>query len=146
METYSSKLIADILNTITPEEQAKVNKKMLLAVKIADGMKAKNWKSKDLLAALGKDTPSLVTKWLSGTHNFTTDTLMDLEQKLNIRLLDIGEQKPTVTNFHFSVQSSVPNQNMPTIPDILTAGSNAPVYTLSVVSGYGRMLLQSVNA
>ncbi len=133
METYSSKLIADILNTITPEDQAKVDKKMLLAVKIADGIKAKNWKPKDLLAALGKDTPSLVTKWLSGTHNFTTDTLMDLERVLNIRLLDIGEIKPAVTNIKISINSHSQRTQTPKHrPDILEKDSKDLSYKFSL--------------
>ncbi len=31
--------------------------------------------------------PSEVSKWLSGTHNFTLDTLTDIEQVLNIKLI-----------------------------------------------------------
>ena len=31
--------------------------------------------------------PSEITKWLSGTHNFTLDTLTDIEQVLNIKLI-----------------------------------------------------------
>lgn len=133
METYSSKLIEDILNTITPAEQAKVDKKMLLAVKIAEGMKSKNWKPKDLLAALGKDTPSLVTKWLSGTHNFTTDTLMDLEQVLNIRLLAIGEIKPAVTSINISINSQSQRTQTPKyIPDIFEKYSKDLSYKFSL--------------
>jgi len=36
-------VIDELLDTITPEEQAKTDAKILLATKIADAMKAKGW-------------------------------------------------------------------------------------------------------
>jgi len=59
---------------------------MLIAAKIDDAIKAKNWKKKDLLEAMGRKNPSLVTKWLSGTHNFTVDTLVELKMKITEKL------------------------------------------------------------
>ena len=38
---------------------------------------------------MGKHSPSLVTKWLSGTHNFTVDTLIELEHVLEIDLFHL---------------------------------------------------------
>lgn len=32
--------------------------------------------------------PSTVTKWLSGMHNFTTNTIFDIESKLKIRIIN----------------------------------------------------------
>jgi len=43
------------------------------------------------LSAIGKENSSIITKWLSGTHNFTVDTLVELEQALIIRLIDLSE-------------------------------------------------------
>lgn len=77
-----------LLDEITPLEQEKTNIKMLLAVRIADAMAAKNWKNKDLLKAVGGNNPSVITKWLSGTHNFTTDTLVEIGSALGISLLN----------------------------------------------------------
>jgi len=70
------------LDSIDPIDQEKTDAKMLLAAKVADAMKAKKWKNKDLLKAVGKDNPSIITKWLSGTHNFTMDTLIELQHAL----------------------------------------------------------------
>lgn len=45
--------------------------------------------------------PSLVSKWLSGTHNFTIDTLTDIQRVLGIRLLDVEPRKlETTFNLH----------------------------------------------
>lgn len=100
MEDYTSKLIDDLLDSTDPIEQAKVDAKMLIAAKIADTLKSKGWNNKRLLKAIGKDNPSIVTKWLSGTHNFTIDTLVELEGALNIQLLNLEDKKEeTVAEF-----------------------------------------------
>jgi transcriptional regulator with XRE-family HTH domain len=38
-------------------------------------------------AELSKVQPSIVTRWLSGTHNFTSDTLARIESVLNFKIL-----------------------------------------------------------
>ena len=91
-ELYSSQLIDDLLEEVLPSESERVRKKMLLAAKIYDAMKAKGLRKKDLADKFGKQ-PSEITKWLSGTHNFTTDTLIDLENVLNVDLLNLKEQE-----------------------------------------------------
>lgn len=88
-ENYSSKLMNDLLKAITPEEQARIDHKMQLAAKIYAALKAKGWKSFQLAEALHLRSASLVSKWLSGTHNFTVDTLVDIQRVLGVKLLDI---------------------------------------------------------
>jgi len=108
METYTSKLIDDLLDSIDPIDQEKTDAKMLLAAKVADAMKAKKWKNKDLLKAVGKDNPSIITKWLSGTHNFTVDTLIELQHALSIKLLALAEKEDeVVTNYYVTVIQKV---------------------------------------
>lgn len=127
METKASNLIDELLESITVLEQSKVDTRMLLAAKIADGMKAKGWKSKDLLKAVNKDNPSIVTKWLSGTHNFTIDTLVELEDALNINLLDRHEKKTElVWVYQLSVES---NPEIPCFPYQTEKDSNLKAET-----------------
>lgn len=146
METYTSKLIDDLLDSISPLDQEKVDAKMLLASKIADAMKAKKWKNKDLLIAVGKDNPSIITKWLSGTHNFTMDTIIELEHALDIKLLNLAEQEEAVVvQFHKSVsQKSSAFSNFDFMKEILNIqkGSNtnyAPA--LSSIYTYSNQLI-----
>ena len=107
-ELYNSDLIDDVLDSISPVEAKKIEKKMLIAAKIDDAIKAKNWKNKDLLRALGKNNPSVITKWLSGTHNFTIDTLVELEHSLGISLLDVEEKRDQiVVKYHIEVSEMV---------------------------------------
>jgi len=106
METYNDEAIDRLLSEITPEEQAKTDAKMLLAMKIADAMQAKGWNKTRLMKEMGKTNPSEITRWLSGTQNFTVDTLVDLERVLEIKLLDLVEEKSieqTIQRFSVNV-------------------------------------------
>jgi len=79
----------ELLSEITPEEQEKTDVKMQLAAKISDNMAAKGWNNKMLMKALGKKNPSEITRWLSGTHNFTVDTLTDLGRVLETNFINL---------------------------------------------------------
>jgi ribosome-binding protein aMBF1 (putative translation factor) len=82
-----------ILEEITPEQQARTDVKMLLAARIADAMEAKGWNNKMLMEALDKKNPSEITRWLSGTHNFTVDTLADLGRVLERDFINLSPEK-----------------------------------------------------
>ena len=88
----SNNLIEDLLNSITPEESLRIENRMLMAAKIDDAIKAKDWKKKDLMEALGKKNQSEITKWLSGTQNFTIDILTDLGRVLNVNFLHLEKE------------------------------------------------------
>lgn len=45
------------------------------------------------LAELTHTQPSTITKWLSGSHNFTLDTLDKLSIALNINFFTVKEEK-----------------------------------------------------
>ena len=109
MAKANKSVLDQLLNEITPLEQAMTDAKMMIAVRIAEAMKAMQWKNKDLLAAVGKDNPSVITKWLSGTHNFTTETLVEIESALGISLLNLEEKstEKLVIQYSFSIQSEV---------------------------------------
>ena len=90
-EKHTSPLLNKLMAERDPDETARTRNRMLLAAKIDDALKAKGWKKKDLAEILGKK-PSVITKWLSGTHNFTSDTLTDIGRVLNINLLNTEER------------------------------------------------------
>ena len=85
---YWSPFLEEVVSKITPEEQARTDAQMGVSAKIYDAMKEKGWTQTQLAEALGKQV-SVISKWLSGTHNFTIDTLTDIEGVLKIRLLDL---------------------------------------------------------
>ncbi len=85
--SYQSAIIDDFIALENPELTAIVEKKMRLAAKIYDSMQAQNISNKVFAECLHV-SPSLVTKWLSGQHNFTVDTLVRIEQVLDIELIN----------------------------------------------------------
>lgn len=85
-ETYKSDILNKIYDEIFPSELKKVEKRMVLAQKISDAIKAKGWEKNDFVRALNK-RPTEITKWLSGTHNFNIDTLFVIEEILGIELI-----------------------------------------------------------
>ncbi len=90
-------LLDNLLAEITPEQQARTDRKMRIACIIDDAMKAKGLGKKQFADKVGRK-PSEVTKWLSGTHNFTIETLSDIEQVLGVRILNISNRSTTKAN------------------------------------------------
>lgn len=115
-ENYSSDLITDLLNKITPEEQDQIDHKMQIAKMIYMALKAKGWKNIDLAEKLKLKSPSLVSKWLSGTHNFTVETLVQLQRVLDIKLLNIT---PDATPTTLNVRLIVGADSSPLTKDVL---------------------------
>jgi ribosome-binding protein aMBF1 (putative translation factor) len=58
---YTSDILDGLLSEITPEEQRRTDKRMLLALKIEKAMKAKNWKKGDLAREMNKK-PLVITQ------------------------------------------------------------------------------------
>lgn len=53
-------------------------------------MNSKGWNRVQFSNEL-KVNPSVVTKWLSGIHNFTSDTLFEIQDALGICLINTSE-------------------------------------------------------
>lgn len=104
-ETYNSALLDNLISSISPEEQEQTDYKMKIAAKIYFGVQKKGWTQTHLAELMGKSI-SLVSRWLSGTHNFTVDTLVDIQRILGINLLDVEEYKDkTVVAFKLTVSA-----------------------------------------
>lgn len=63
----------------------KVAAKMRTASRIADAMKAAGLSKSQFARKMGK-SPSEITKWLSGTHNFTIDSLQEISAVLGVEI------------------------------------------------------------
>lgn len=81
-------LLDNLLAEITPEQQARTDRKMRIACIIDDAMRAKGLGKKQFADKVGRK-PSEITKWLSGTHNFTIETIADIERVLGVRILNL---------------------------------------------------------
>ncbi|MCD8539363.1 MAG: helix-turn-helix domain-containing protein [Leadbetterella sp.] len=99
---------AKLLDEITPLEMAIVEERMVLAARIADIMDRRGWNRVQFAGHMGKK-PSVITKWLSGTHNFTHDTLVEIAFMLNISLPELlggGKEIRFVSKPQFIPRSS----------------------------------------
>ncbi|CAL1518361.1 helix-turn-helix transcriptional regulator [Chitinophaga sp. MM2321] len=120
---YSSKIIADLLAGITPLEDLQIGTKILLADRIGKIMDDRGLNNKDLAAKMSK-SPSEISRWLSGGHNFTIDTLSEIAIALEVPIEQffIPTQVKVVRDIRLSL----------TIKDVK---SNAPYFS-PVVSNY----------
>jgi len=89
---YNSPQMDELFSDFDPIEAERVENRMLLAAKIDDAIKAKGWSKKEFAEKMSK-SPSEISKWLSGTHNFTSDTLFDIAKILGTSLINLEEQK-----------------------------------------------------
>ena len=106
-EKYESDFLSELLSEISPKEQEKTNKRMMLAAMIDTARIKKGLSKKELADHMGK-RPSEITKWLSGTHNFTIETLFDLEYHLEAKFVYVGEkQKEQVSYFQFQLTQTI---------------------------------------
>lgn len=89
---YSSKL-QELLDEVTPLEMEQTKTKMQLAARIEDFVRAKKWNKSQFAEKVGKN-PSEITKWLSGTQNFTVDVLTEIASTLGVELTALfGKQQ-----------------------------------------------------
>lgn len=102
--TYNSEIIKDLLSETSADELSRTEKKMLLAVRIADAVKKKYRHRNDFAAAIGKK-PSEISKWLSGTHNFTAETLFEIERVLEIQLITLEHKPASYVTYHISIKA-----------------------------------------
>lgn len=103
---YDSPLLQNLLSEITPEEHERTLKQMMMSARIEDGIIAKGW-SKGEFAKRIDQTPSTISKWLSGSHNFTLDTLTDIQRVLGIQLLYLNDIEPTKEDVNIVFQPIV---------------------------------------
>jgi len=103
---YSSPKLQQLLNEVTPLEMERTRVKMQLAAQIEDLMKAKGWSKSQFAVQVGK-TPSEITKWLSGTQNFTIDVLTEIASTLKVEISDLfgTEKSHVVYQQQFEVSS-----------------------------------------
>jgi ribosome-binding protein aMBF1 (putative translation factor) len=88
---YTSPIIQEALKNIDPTRREMVRRRMLISARIDDALKAKHWTQKQLADGMGK-RPSEVTKWLSGNHNFTLESIFQIEKHLGVTLIKVAEE------------------------------------------------------
>lgn len=87
-----SATLTKIISSITEEDKRRTRDRMLIAVKIADALEAKDLSQKAFAKLMGKNE-SEISEWLSGNRNFTVDTLSDISDCLGIHLLPNSDMR-----------------------------------------------------
>ncbi|MBK7811882.1 MAG: helix-turn-helix transcriptional regulator [Saprospiraceae bacterium] len=85
---YTSPLIDQLLSEISPLQMEKTKIKMLIAARIDDILTERKL-AKIKFAELVDKNPSEITKWLSGTQNFTIDILTEIAFTLKIDIVEL---------------------------------------------------------
>lgn len=86
----------------SPEIERMVKHNLSISTKIARVLNEKNINKGEFAEMLGK-SPSEVSKWLSGTHNFTIKTIAKIESILDEEIIHVEKEYKYV---HFYISSS----------------------------------------
>lgn len=81
-------VLKEILDKIDEVELTRTRKRMMLTVKISEAMIKCGYTKEQFAHLMNKDV-SIISDWLSGDENFTINTLMDIENILGIKLLNV---------------------------------------------------------
>lgn len=114
---HQNSQIAELRKSADPLLTRKAKKSMQLAAQIEDAMIKRGFNKSSFAQLMGVQ-PSVVTKWLSGLHNFTVDTLFEIEHKLHINLV-LAEEHRHETVLHMTLvvtpdkQVSIPAEHEP---------------------------------
>ena len=76
------------------ETRRSVDLSFQIVDRIHEILLAKGLKQRDLALMLGKSEAE-ISRWMRGTHNFTIDTLISIEQALGSPILKVvGQEEP----------------------------------------------------
>ena len=81
-------LFRQCLASIPAEQKAEFELSFSIAERISDILKSRNLTQKELARRLGK-RESEISKWLTGRHNFTTQTIARIETALGCKIITV---------------------------------------------------------
>ena len=73
---------------VNPEVRERVALSFQIVDRIHEILTERNLRQKDLALMLGKSEAE-ISKWMRGTHNFTIDTIVSIEEALNAPVLQV---------------------------------------------------------
>jgi predicted transcriptional regulator len=85
---YSSPLLKQVLSEVSKIEKKQNANKYSVATKLVQLLELRGW-NKTTFAEKVNRHPSEITKWLSGTHNFTIDTLTEIADTFKISIAEL---------------------------------------------------------
>ncbi|MBP3739390.1 MAG: helix-turn-helix transcriptional regulator, partial [Muribaculaceae bacterium] len=80
---------------VSPEVRERVSLSFQIVDRIHEILVERSLRQKDLALMLGKSEAE-ISKWMRGTHNFTIDTIVSIEEALNAPVLQVYHEVATV--------------------------------------------------
>ena len=90
-----SKIIEERRRQVSPEVRERVSLSFQIVDRIHEILEERNLRQKDLALMLGKSEAE-ISKWMRGTHNFTIDTVVAIEEALQAPVLQVYHEVATV--------------------------------------------------
>ncbi len=136
---YNSPKLSELLAEITPLEMEKTKVKMQISARIEELMEQKGWNKSELAEKVGKH-PSEITKWMSGTQNFTMEVLTEIAFTLGVDVSVFFDKKhfQLIYKSTFIVAAIVAN---PTLENRTPTAKGEGVYGISMFSGITSRLI-----
>ncbi|MDY6412461.1 MAG: helix-turn-helix transcriptional regulator [Bacteroidales bacterium] len=89
-----SKVIEARRRHVNPEVKERVTLSFQIVDRIHEILVVRNLRQKDLALMLGKSEAE-ISKWMRGTHNFTIDTVVAIEEALQAPILQVCHEVAT---------------------------------------------------
>ena len=93
-DTRTSNIIEARRRKVNPEIRHKVDWSFKIVDRIHEILKEKGLKQQELALRLGKKE-SEISRWMRGTHNFTIDTLIAIEDALGEHIIAVCHSEVT---------------------------------------------------
>ena len=90
-----SKIIEERRRQVSPEVRERVSLSFQIVDRIHEILAERSLRQKDLALMLGKSEAE-ISKWMRGTHNFTIDTVVAIEEALQAPVLQVYHEVATV--------------------------------------------------
>ena len=88
-----SSVLEERRKRVNPEIRQSVALSFRIVDRIHEILQEKGLKQKDLAQRLGKSEAE-ISKWMRGTHNFTIDTLVSIEEALDAPIVQVYHSHP----------------------------------------------------
>ncbi|MBP5687553.1 MAG: helix-turn-helix transcriptional regulator [Muribaculaceae bacterium] len=89
-----SKILEERRKRVNPETRERVALSFQIVDRIHEILVKRNLRQKDLAQMLGKSEAE-ISKWMRGTHNFTIDTVVSIEEALQAPVLQVYHEAAT---------------------------------------------------
>lgn len=90
---FKGNLLKNLLDEMKEIEKVQVETKFNVAHALESLLKNRGISKSEFAQKLGK-SPSEISKWLSGKHNFTLDTLLEIAHALKVDITELLKFKP----------------------------------------------------